>query len=151
MEEKKNLYPIRFIPVAERKPWGGDALIKKLGKEFTECDNDGNEVRLSEKDRIGESWEISDMGFIDSVVENGWLAGNTFGELMDTYIERIAGEDVYQFYGRQFPILVKFLDIQGRTSLLVHPDDEVGSLRRCKDIHGLQARHLRTGALRQVY
>lgn len=144
MEEKKNLYPIRFIPVAERKPWGGDALIKKLGKEFTECDNDGNEVRLSEKDRIGESWEISDMGFIDSVVENGWLAGNTFGELMDTYIERIAGEDVYQFYGRQFPVLVKFLDIQGRTSLLVHPDDEVAgqrydSLGKCKMWYVMEA------------
>lgn len=144
MEEKKNLYPIRFIPVAERKPWGGDALIKKLGKEFTECDNDGNEVRLSEKDRIGESWEISDMGFIDSVVENGWLAGNTFGELMETYIERISGENVYRFYGRQFPVLVKFLDIQGRTPLQASPDDEVAgqrydSLGKCRMWYVMEA------------
>ena len=97
MEEKRNLYPIKFIPVAEKKPWGGSALIKGLGKEFTECDKDGNEVKLTEKDHIGESWELADMGFIDSVVSNGWLAGNTFGEIMETYIERIAGEDVFAF------------------------------------------------------
>ena len=129
MEEKRNLYPIKFIPVAEKKPWGGSALIKGLGKEFTECDKDGNEVKLTEKDHIGESWELADMGFIDSVVSNGWLAGNTFGEIMETYIERIAGEDVFQHYGRQFPVLVKFLDIHGSTSVQVNPDDEVAEQR----------------------
>ena len=129
MEKKKELYPIKFIPVAERKPWGGDALIRKLGKEFVENDADGNESRLTVNDSIGESWEISDMGFIDSVVSNGWLAGNTFGEIMETYIERISGENVYQYYGRQFPVLVKFLDIQGRLSLHMHPDDETAGQR----------------------
>lgn len=129
MEEKKNLYPIKFIPVAERKPWGGNALIRKLGKQFVECDKDGNESRLTVNDRIGESWELSDMGFVDSVVADGWLAGNTFEEIMETYIERIVGEDVYQYYGRQFPVLVKFLDIQGRTSVQVHPDDQVAEQR----------------------
>lgn len=129
MEGKKNLYPIKFIPVAERKPWGGNALIKKLGKQFVECDKDGNETVLTENDHIGESWEISDMGFIDSVVAGGWLAGNTFEEIMETYIERIVGEDVYRYYGRQFPVLVKFLDIQGRMSVHVHPDDETAEQR----------------------
>lgn len=129
MEIKKNLYPIKFIPVAMEKPWGGNALIKKLGKEFVECDEDGNEVKLTSGDKIGESWEMSDMGFVDSVVANGWLAGNTFEEIMETYFERIVGEDVYQYYGRQFPVLVKFLDIRGRTSLQVHPDDEVAAQR----------------------
>ena len=129
MENKKNLYPLRFIPVARKEPWGGNALIRQLGKEFVECDKDGNEARLSASDRIGESWEISDMGFIDSVVAEGWLAGNTLGEIMETYIERIVGEEVCRYYGRQFPVLVKFLDIQGRTPLLVHPDDEVAGQR----------------------
>lgn len=129
MEEKKNLYPIKFIPVAERKPWGGDSLIRKLGKDFVECDSEGNEVHLTVRDTVGESWEISDMGFVDSVAANGWLAGNTLEEIMETYIERISGENVYRFYGRQFPVLVKFLDIRGRTSLQVHPDDEVAAQR----------------------
>lgn len=129
MEIKKNLYPIKFIPVAMEKPWGGNALIKKLGKEFVECDEDGNEVKLTSGDKIGESWEMSDMGFVDSVVANGWLAGNTFEEIMETYFERIVGEDVYQYYGRQFPVLVKFLDIQGRMSVQVNPDDEIAGQR----------------------
>lgn len=137
MESRKNLYPLKFIPVAVKEPWGGNALTERLGKEFVECDSEGNEVRLTSEDRIGESWEISDMGFIDSVVAEGWLAGNTFEEIMETYIERISGENVYQFYGRQFPVLVKFLDIKGRTPLQVHPDDEVAaqrydSLGKCK-------------------
>ena len=129
MEKKKNLYPLSFLPIAVRKPWGGDALIKKLGKEYSECGSDGNETALTDKDLIGESWEIADLGFADSVVKNGWLAGNTMGEIMDTYIERISGEAVYQYYGRQFPVMVKFLDINGKTSVQVNPDDEAAEQR----------------------
>lgn len=129
MEIKKQLYPLKFIPVASRRPWGGSALIGKLGKEFIEAVEDGTETPLSSKDRIGESWEIADMGFEDSVVAEGWLAGNTIGELMETYMERIVGEDIYGYYGRQFPLLVKFLDIQDRLSVQVHPDDEIAEQR----------------------
>lgn len=100
-----------------------------LGKEFTECDNDGNEVVLGAEEAIGESWEIADMGFEDSVVKEGWLAGNTISDLMETYIERIVGEDVYNYYGRQFPLLIKFLDIKGKLSVQVHPDDDIAAER----------------------
>ncbi|MDE6870951.1 MAG: class I mannose-6-phosphate isomerase [Bacteroidales bacterium] len=129
METKKQLYPLKFIPVASKRPWGGKDLIEKLGKEFVEVDEDGNETPLSAADKIGESWEIADMGFEDSVVSEGWLAGNTISELMETYIERITGEDIYQYYGRQFPLLVKFLDINDRLSVQVHPDDEIAEQR----------------------
>ena len=129
MESKKKLYPIEFIPAAVRKPWGGNSLIKKLGKEYSECDSDGNETRLTDKDLIGESLEIADLGFADSVIKNGWLAGNTIGEIMDTYIERISGEAVYRYYGRQFPVMVKLLDINGKTSVQVNPDDEAAGQR----------------------
>ena len=67
--------------------------------------------------------EIADMGFEDSVVKDGWLAGNTISELMETYIERVVGEDVYNYYGRQFPLLIKFLDIKGKLSVQVHPGE----------------------------
>lgn len=126
---KKKSYPLKFIPVAMRKPWGGDSLIRKLGKSFVECDEDGNEHELTAKDKIGESWELADMGFVDSAVGEGWLAGNTIGDLMETYLEDIVGENVYPYYGRQFPVLVKFLDIKGRTSVQVNPDDEVAGQR----------------------
>lgn len=129
METTRQLYPLKFIPIPSERVWGGDALIKKLGKSFVKCDEDGNEIPLTTKDRIGESWEIADMGIQDSVVESGWLAGNSIGELMETYMERIVGEDIYQYYGRQFPLLVKFLDIRDRLSVQVHPDDTVAEER----------------------
>jgi len=126
---EKKLYPFKFVPVASRRPWGGSALVKELGKNFVECDEEGNETVLGDDVRIGESWELADMGIEDSVVANGWLAGNTISELMETYLERIVGEDVYNHYGRQFPLLIKFLDINDKLSVQVHPDDEVAAER----------------------
>ena len=126
---EKKLYPFKFIPVASERPWGGHALMKELGKEFVKCDEDGNEVPMSVDTLIGESWELADMGFEDSVIANGWLAGNTIGELMDTYLERVVGENVYNNYGRQFPLLIKFLDINDKLSVQVHPDDEIAAER----------------------
>ena len=98
---EKKLYPLKFISIASRRPWGGSALVKKLGKHFVECDEEGNETVLGEDVLIGESWELADMGIEDSVIENGWLAGNTISEVMETYLERIVGEKVYNHYGRQ--------------------------------------------------
>lgn len=123
--EKKQLYPIKFTPIPSRRPWGGNALIKKLGKEFVEVDKDGNERVMTTDDLIGESWELADMGFEDSVIANGWLAGNTIGEVMETYMERIVGDTVFPKYGTQFPLLIKYLDINDKLSVQAHPDDEV--------------------------
>ena len=103
--------------------------MNELGKHFVEVDEDGNETVLGSNVLIGESWELADMGIEDSVVENGWLAGNTISELMETYLERIVGEDVYNYFGRQFPLLIKFLDINDKLSVQVHPDDEIAAER----------------------
>ena len=126
---EKKLYPFKFIPVASRRPWGGNALVKELGKEFVECDEDGNETPVGPDALVGESWEIADMGIEDSVISEGWFAGNTISELMETYLERVVGEKVYGRYGRQFPLLIKFLDINDRLSVQVHPDDEIAAER----------------------
>ena len=126
---EKKLYPFKFIPTASCRLWGGNTLVNDYGKQFVECDEDGNEVELGADEKIGESWEIADMGIVDSVVSNGWLAGNTISELMETYLERIVGENVYNFYGRQFPLLVKLLDIEDNISVQVHPDDEIAAER----------------------
>lgn len=126
---EKKLYPFKFIPVPSPRPWGGDALINVLGKQFVQCDDEGNETILGTDVKIGESWELADMGIEDSVVSNGWLAGNTISEIMETYMERIVGESVHNYYGRQFPLLIKFLDINDRLSVQVHPDDEVAAER----------------------
>lgn len=126
---EKKLYPFKFIPVASRRPWGGHDLVDKLGKEFVECDDEGNETVIGPDELIGESWEVADMGIEDSIVTNGWLAGNTISEIMETYLERVVGDDVYNYYGRQFPLLIKFLDINDKLSVQVHPDDEIAAER----------------------
>ena len=126
---EKKLYPLKFIPVPSRRPWGGSALVNELGKHFVEVDEEGNETVLGADVLIGESWELADMGIEDSVVENGWLAGNTISEIMETYLERVVGEDVYNHFGRQFPLLIKFLDINEKLSVQVHPDDQVAAER----------------------
>lgn len=107
---------MKFTPIASERVWGGKNLKNKLGKDF-------------EDKLIGESWEIADMGLQDSVVANGWLAGNTIGDLMETFLDRLVGENVYNFYGKQFPVLIKYLDIQEKLSLQIHPDDEVAAER----------------------
>ena len=69
------------------------------------------------------------MGFEDSVVEEGWLAGNSISDVMETYLERVVGEQVYNSYGRQFPVLIKYLNVEGKMSVHVHPDDEIAAER----------------------
>ena len=76
-----------------------------------------------------ETVALADLGIEDSVVSDGWLEDNSIGEIMETYLERITGEDVYGYYGRQFPVTVKFLDIRGGMPVHVHPDDEVAEQR----------------------
>ena len=126
---EKKLYPLKFVPIASRKPWGGSVLVKELGKKFVECDSEGNEAVIGDDVLVGESWELADMGVEDSVVAEGWLAGNTISDVMETYLERIVGEKNYNYYGRQFPLLIKFLDIQNKLSVQVHPDDEIAAER----------------------
>ncbi len=135
---KKKLYPLKFRSTAGKTPWGGNWFIERLGKSYTEKVEVGQsstgkkkyaEMPLTLSDKIGESWEIADIGFRDSEVAEGWLAGSTLSEALETYLEDVVGENVYSYYGRQFPLLVKLLDVQGRTSLMVCPDDEIASPR----------------------
>ena len=44
-------------------------------------------------------------------------------------IHRRIIEVPFEYYGTQFPVMVKWLDIQGRTSLHVNPDDEAAEQR----------------------
>ncbi|MCQ2185723.1 MAG: class I mannose-6-phosphate isomerase [Bacteroidales bacterium] len=126
---EKKLYPLKFVPIASRRPWGGSYLVKELGKEFTELGEDGTEKAIGADELIGESWEVADMGEQDSPIANGYLAGNTIGDVMETYMERVVGEKVFERYGTQFPLLIKFLDINDKLSVQSHPNDEVAAQR----------------------
>lgn len=118
----KKLYPLKFIPLLKERVWGGDNLVKKYHKPIPADEQSG--VLLVDGDHIGESWEISDIEGADSVVAEGFLAENALSDIIETYMGDVVGDNIFQFYGCYFPLIVKFLDIKGALSVQVHPDDE---------------------------
>jgi len=113
----KELYPLKFVPQYLDKIWGGQKIRTHLGKDFGELPN------------CGESWEISgEQGHI-SVVANGFLAGNSLEELVEVYMGDLVGDRVYEKFGVEFPLLIKFIDANDDLSIQVHPDDELSKKR----------------------
>ncbi|MBP5537969.1 MAG: class I mannose-6-phosphate isomerase [Bacteroidales bacterium] len=72
---------------------------------------------------------LADLGYQDSLVREGWLAANSISEIMDMYMDRVVGEHVFAWYGRQFPVMARVLDGSERTPLMVCPDDETAAQR----------------------
>lgn len=75
--------------------------------------------------KIGESWEISGVGGDLSVVTNGFLKSNNLEELAEVYMGDLMGDTIYERFGMEFPVLVKFIDAADRLSVQVHPDDDL--------------------------
>lgn len=116
----KKLYPFKFAPYAKEVVWGGSSLVSGFGKTVP-MGEDGKPS--ADSSHIGETWEVSDMPERLSVVSNGFLAGNDISDLMETYMGEIVGDNAFDYYNIQFPLLIKLLDICGRLSVQVHPDD----------------------------
>ena len=106
------MYPLKFTPILMERLWGGRGL-EKFGR------------RLPENKNIGESWELSSVEGAVSRVKNGGLRGNNINELIEVYMGDLVGESVYERFGEEFPLLIKFLDACEQLSVQVHPDDEV--------------------------
>lgn len=82
-----------------------------------------------------ESWEISGVPGSESVVDGGALDGKTITELVREYKGKLVGEKVYERFGDEFPLLIKFIDAKKDLSVQVHPSDELAArkgLRRGK-------------------
>ncbi len=109
----KNLYPLKFAPIYMDKIWGGKKLQELLNKEFPELPN------------CGESWEISGVQNELSIVSNGFLRGNNLEELVEVYMGDLVGEKVFDKFGTEFPLLIKFIDAHDDLSIQVHPNDEL--------------------------
>lgn len=112
-----SLYPIRFRPVLKETLWGGSALRERFGR------------KAKAGTTVGESWEISGMPGASSVVANGFLRGNTLEEILEVYMGDLAGDGIYEKYGNEFPLLIKFIDARDKLSIQVHPDDRLSSER----------------------
>jgi len=116
MEEKK-LYPLKFKPIFKDKIWGGHKIKTVLGKEFSPLPN------------CGEVWVLSGVKDNETVVANGFLAGNNLAELTGIFMDDLLGGPVHNKFGEEFPILVKFIDAADDLSIQVHPDDELAKKR----------------------
>ncbi len=100
-------YPLKFKPVFKERLWGGQRLREVFDKD------------LPAGAKIGESWELTDVGEDKSKIVNGPLAGKTIDAAIAEYGQTITGTVSYQ---PPFPLLIKILDAQDVLSVQVHPD-----------------------------
>jgi mannose-6-phosphate isomerase len=111
------LYPLKFEPVLKEKVWGGDALVARFNKPPTGSLH------------IGESWELSAIADNQSVISNGFLAGNNIEELVEVYMGDITGDSIYEKFGNEFPLLIKFIEAREDLSIQVHPGNALAKER----------------------
>ena len=109
-------YPLQFEPILKERIWGGEKLKTVLNKPITSS-------------ITGESWELSTVEGDVSIVSNGVLKGKSLTELIDVFPEEVLGTSVYKKFGKQFPLLFKYLDAKTDLSIQVHPNDELAKIR----------------------
>lgn len=111
------LYPLKFRPVLKDKIWGGNKIKSVLGIDFSPLPN------------CGEAWVISGVEDNPVLVSNGFLEGNELNELVEIYMGDLTGDSIYNQFGNEFPLLIKFIDAADWLSIQVHPDDELAAAR----------------------
>lgn len=139
------MYLLKFEPILKTTLWGGEKIIpyKRIASALH---------------NVGESWELSGVRGSESVVADGPWAGTALPELIAEERERLVGRKIYERFGTEFPLLVKFIDARQDLSIQVHPNDELARRR-----HGSQGKtemwyvidadegaRLRSGFARQV-
>ena len=107
---ENTLYPLKFKPIYKKVIWGGEKLRTDLNKS-------------NAPESCGESWEISGVEKNISVVSEGFLKGNPLDELIEVYMGDLVGDSVFEKYGTEFPVLIKFIHANDHLSVQVHPDD----------------------------
>ncbi|HEA22022.1 MAG TPA: mannose-6-phosphate isomerase [Pricia antarctica] len=103
------LYPLKFEPIYQYRPWGGRQLAHFLSKP------------LPKNEPIGEAWLLSDREDCASIVLDGSLKGYTLTDVLKDFPEEIMGKVFTS--GNRFPLLLKFLDCKEILSVQVHPSD----------------------------
>ena len=111
------LYPLKFKTIFKDKIWGGQKIKSVLNKDFGELPN------------CGETWEISGVKGNISVISEGSYKGENLQELLKKYEDHLVGKSVYDKFGDEFPLLVKFIDANDDLSVQVHPNDVLAMKR----------------------
>lgn len=106
------MYPLKFKKTLVKKIWGGRKFKDVLNME------------LPDENLYGESWEVSSYKGGLSYIENGEFAGKSLVEVIESDKETILGKEIVERFQGKFPLLIKYLDINDRLSVQVHPSDE---------------------------
>ena len=112
----KDLYPLKFQPILKERIWGGEKLKSLLNKK-------------SNRSKIGESWEISDVEGDVSIVSNGKFKGQSLKQLLNIYKHELIGLRNYRVFKDKFPLLIKFIDAKEDLSIQLHPNDALAAKR----------------------
>ena len=72
-----------------------------------------------------ESWQISGVAGSETIVACGEDKGKTLNQLVKEQKEKLVGEENYERFGNEFPLLIKFIDAKRDLSIQVHPNDEI--------------------------
>lgn len=100
------MQPMKLIPATKDYIWGGTKLKNEWNK-------------ISDTDKIAESWELSCHAQGMSTIADGEYAGKTLKEILTP---EMLGTNAAKF--EFFPILVKLIDAKENLSIQVHPSDD---------------------------
>ena len=106
------MYLLKFKKNLAKKIWGGRGFETTL------------DFQLPTDELYGESWEVSCHQAGMSYVENGEFKGKSLEDIFKKYGTKLVGEEIVEKYGEKFPLLIKYLDINDKLSVQVHPSDE---------------------------
>lgn len=104
--------PLKFNALLKSTLWGGDKIIPFKNLDI-------------QQENVGESWEISGVKGNETIVADGPYAGKKLNELVEELKGKLVGEDNYQRFSNEFPLLIKFIDARQDLSIQVHPTDEI--------------------------
>ena len=115
------MYPIKFKPQLKENIWGGKRLLEIKRGQYSRS--------IDKSKSYGESWDISGVKGSISKVANGFLKGNNLQEIIEVYMGELVGEEVFEQFGLDFPLLIKNFDCNDTLSVQVHPNDELAAER----------------------
>lgn len=130
------MLPIKLERSLVKKIWGGRSL-------------ESLDISLPDDDKYGESWEVaahkSCVNSVSKDIINILFSNNNeelnnykreyenltkknLQELLEEYKDKLVGSEVYEINKNCFPLLIKYLDINDKLSIQVHPADEYAKI-----------------------
>jgi mannose-6-phosphate isomerase len=100
--------PLILVPPVKDYIWGGTKLRDEFGK-------------VSNLERLAESWELSCHKDGESIIGNGEHSGKRLSEYLAEN-KAALGKNCGKF--EYFPVLIKLIDARDNLSVQVHPDNE---------------------------